>query len=172
MPVAPSLPALFDFESPFEDALQSHFANLSIGNVPAFVQVLTPRTPKDQADELKTPRMQIRAGITAIPAAGNGLQENDMPAGAYLSYFALGLTLDVVTSRSNAEQPHGLLRGAARVAMLDASGVLNSANIPFLLTVLVTPQSSTQAVDSANDEILTQLGYVVEFWIPPENFPP
>jgi len=164
MPV-PNIATLWDLESPYEDVLASYFNNASFG----FAQVLTPRSNINIASELVTPRLQIRAGQTGMPQSGQGLQETSLPNGAtYLSYYGLGITLDIVTSRSNRSQNHGLMRGAVRAGMLEISQAMN---VPYYQTVLVTPQASTQAIDASNDEIQTQLAYSIEAFVKPDSFP-
>lgn len=159
---------LYDLESHYEDALAAYYQNANIG----FAQILTPRTPKSSAEELKTPRLQIRAGITGVLADGSGLKEDFGPNNSsYLSYYGLAITLDVITNRSNSNQAHGLMRGATRVGMLEMTASMNNTSLPFYQTVQVTPQGSVQAIDAVNDEIQTQMAFALEVFIPPASFP-
>jgi hypothetical protein len=171
---APNIATLFDFESAYEDALRNYFVNVNVGGF-TFPQVLTPRTNLVTANFQQTPRLQIRAGITGLAASGSGVQEELVPLGntgtSYYSYYTIGLTMDVVTSRSNTSQPHGFYRGAARQGMLEYTASMNNNTVPYYQTVFVNPGSSVQAIDGENDEIITQLSYSIDFHIPPTSWP-
>ena len=161
---ASDVPTLFDFESAYENALAAHFANL---NGAPFAQVLTPRTNVQADDRLETPRVTIAMSIT-----GTGDKEDFNAAGAnYYSHKLGSLAIVVATQRSNASQPHGNLRGRVRQAMLEVTKALNANTLPNYQTVFITESSASQAVDSDNDEILTQFAYAVEFYIPPSAWP-
>ncbi len=171
---APNIATLYDFESAYEDALRNYYLNVNVGGF-TFPQVLTPRTNLTTANFQATPRLQIRAGITGLAASGSGVQETAITlnniATNYYSYYTLGVTIDVVTSRSNSSQPHGLYRGATRQGMLEYTASMNANTVPYYQTAFVNPGSSTQAMDAENDEIITQLGYSIDFFIPPSSFP-
>ena len=171
---APNIASLFDFESAYEDALRNYFANVNVGGF-TFPQVLTPRTNATQANFQTTPRLQIKAGITGLAASGSGVQETAVTlnnvATNYYSYYTLGLTLDVVTSRSNTSQSHGLMRGATRQGMLEYTASMNNTTIPYYQTAFVNPGSCTQLVDPENDELITSLAYSLDFFIPPSSMP-
>lgn len=171
---APNIATLYDFESAYEDALKNYFANVNVGGF-TFPQVLTPRTNMASANFQETPRLQIKASVAGMAPSGSGVQETTVTIGntatAYYSYFTLGVTLDVVTSRSNNQQNHGLLRGATRQGMLEYMASMNNTSVPYYQTAFVNPQSSQQMVDPANDELITQLAYSLDFFIPPASFP-
>lgn len=173
MPAA-NIATLYDFETAYEDALKNYFVNVNIGGF-LFSQVLTPRTNINVADWQKTPRLQIKAGIQGLAESGSGTPEISVTlnnvATNYYAYYTLGIALDVVTSRSNASQPHGLYRGATRQGMLEYTATMNNTSVPNYQTVFVNPQSSVQAIDEDNDEIITQLLYSIDFFIPPASFP-
>lgn len=163
MPAA-DIPTLFDFESAYEDALANYFA--SINGAP-FAQVVTPRSNITEDSELVTPRIAISLAIT-----GTGDKEDFRPSGAnYYSHKLASLTLAVASQRSNTAQNHGNLRGRTRQAMLEMTAALNANTLPNYQTVFVTEQSSAQTIVETNDEIVTQLTYAVEFWIPPSSWP-
>ena len=171
---APNIASLFDFESAYEDALRNYFANVNVGGF-TFPQVLTPRTNATQANFQTTPRLQIKAGITGLAASGSGVQETQVTlnnvATAYYSYYTMGVTLDVVTQRSNNSQPHGLLRGATRQGMLEYTAALNANTVPYYQTVFMNPGSCTQLVDPENDELISSLAYSLDFSIPASSMP-
>src|SRR6185369_10352749 len=137
---APNIATLYDFESAYEDALKDYFANVNIGGF-MFPQVLTPRTNASAANFKSTPRLQIRAGVQGLAASGSGVQEDAVTIGntatRYYSYYTIGLTLDVVTSRSNSSQPHGLYRGATRQGMLEYTASMNNTTVPYYQTTFV-----------------------------------
>ncbi len=170
---APNIATLYDFESPFEDALAHYFANVNIGVT--FGQVLTPRTNLATANFQATPRLQIKAGVTGLAASGAGVQETSVTlnnvATAYYSYYTLSVTLDVITQRSNTSQPHGLYRGAVRQGMLEYTASMNNSTIPYYQTTFVNPGASTQIIDADNDAIITSLSYSLDFSIPASSFP-
>ena len=168
---APNIATLFDFESPYEDALRNYFLNVNVGGF-QFAQVTTPRTNIAGASELVTPRLQIRCGLTGLAPQGSGVNEEFAPnLGQYYAYYTMGCALDVVTSRSNNSQPHGLYRGATRQGMLGVTAALNSNTVPYFQTVFMNPIGSVQSVDDSNDEIWTQLTYSWDFFIPPTSVP-
>lgn len=170
---APNIAYLYDFESPYEDALRNYFVNINVGGS-TFAQVLTPRTNSSQEAWQETPRLQIRAGIVGLAASGQGVQEVQLSlttATAAYNYYTLGLTFDVVTSRSNNAQNHGLLRGAVRQGLLEYTATMNNNTVPYYQTVFVNPGASTQAIDAGNDEIITQMTYSLDFAIPATSFP-
>jgi len=171
---APNIATLYDFETAYEDALRNYFINVNVGGF-TFNQVLTPRTNLTAEAFVETPRLQIRAGITGLAASGGGVQETAVTlnntATNYYSYYSLGVTLDVVTSRSNASQPHGLYRGATRQGMLEYTASMNANTVPYYQTAFVNPGASVQAVDQDNDEIITSISYSLDFFIPPASFP-
>lgn len=171
---APNIATLFDFETPYEDTVAAFFANLNVGGL-HFLQTLTPRTNLTNANNAITPRLEVKMSITGLGQSGAGWQETPVTVGNvssnYYSYYQATLTLGVCTQRSNALQPHGLLRGATRQGMLELTAIMNTSTIPYFQTVFVTPQSSQQGIDSENDEIQTQLLYMIEFAIPASSFP-
>ncbi len=171
---APNIAYLYDFEGAFEDALRNYFVNVNVGGF-LFNQVLTPRTNANVEAFQETPRLQIKAGIMGLAASGSGVQETSVTlnntATAYYRYYTIGVTLDVITSRQNVSQPHGLFRGATRQGMLEYTASMNNTTLPYYQTAFVNPQSSTQVVDPENDEIITSLTYSLDFWIPPSSFP-
>jgi len=169
---APNIASLYDFESSYEDALAGYFANVNFGGF-TFPQVLTPRTNLTAANFQATPRLQIKASIVGLAASGSGVQEDfaTVQNTRYYSYYTLGVTLDVVTSRSNSSQPHGLYRGAVRQGMLEYTASMNANTVPYYETVFVNPQSSQQMVDSDNDAIITSIAYSIDFHIPPSSWP-
>lgn len=171
---APNIAYLFDFESAYEDALRNYFVNVNIGGF-TFTQVLTPRTNLNVADYDKTPRLQIKAGIMGLAASGSGVQEDmvtlNNTATSYYSYYTIGVTLDVVTSRSNNSQPHGLYRGATRQGLLEYTASMNNNTVPYYQTVFVNPLQSAQFVDPDNDEVITSISYSFDFHIPPSSMP-
>lgn len=171
---APNIATLFDLESPYEDSLRNYFANVNIGGV-QFAQILTPRTNTNIEAFSETPRLQIKAAIVGLQASGSGVQEDTAVIGAtpttYYSYYTMSVTLDVVTQRSNASQPHGLYRGATRQGMLEYTAAMNANTVPYYQTVFVNPGSSNQMVDLENDAIITQISYTLDFHIPPTSFP-
>lgn len=166
MPAAPDIPTLYDFETAYESALANYFANL---NGAPFAQVLTPTTQTNTEPSLETPRVTLALSIT-----GTGDKE-DFRQGSttanYYSHKVASLALSVATCRSNTAQNHGNLRGRARQAMLEVTAALNSNTVPYYQTIFVTEQSSSQAIDPDNDEIITQLTYGLEFWIKPDSWP-
>jgi hypothetical protein len=171
---APNIAYLYDFETAFEGALRNYFLNVNVGGF-TFPQVLTPQTNAVTANFQTTPRLQIRAGSTGLAASGSGVQETAVTlanvATNYYSYYTLGVTLDVITSRQNTSQSHGLLRGAARQGMLSYTASMNTNTLPYYEVTLVTPGSTTQAIDGDNDEIITSLAYSIDFWINPTVYP-
>lgn len=171
---APNIATLYDFESAYEDALAGYFANVNIGGV-TFRQVLTPRTNLVTANFKATPRLQIKGSVLGLAPSGSGVQEDSVTIGntatRYYSFYTIAVTMDVVTQRSNASQPHGLYRGATRQGMLEYTASMNANTVPYYETVFVNPGSSSQAVDPDNDEIITQLAYSIDFHIPPSSFP-
>jgi len=171
---APNIATLYDFESAYEDAIRNYFVNLNVGGQ-TFTQVVTPRTNLTAADFLVTPRLQVKVSMTGLGSDGSGWKEDFTTSGNlatnYYSHYTAQLTLDVVSSRSNTSQLHGLLRGGTRQAMLEATAIMNANTVPYYQTVYVTPTGSTQGIDEANDEIQTQLSYALEVFIPPASYP-
>lgn len=171
---APNIAFLYDFESPYEDALQAYFANINVGGQ-TFAQVVTPRSNQWTEEYQVTPRLQIRASVIGLGADGSGVKQDFIVAGNvmtnYYSYYKMGVTLDVVSQRSNNLQNHGILRGATRQGMLEITATLNSNSVPYYQTPFVNPGASLQSIDSANDEIITQLAYELDVFIPPSSFP-
>lgn len=171
---APNIATLYDFETAYEDGLASYFVNLNVGGY-LFAQVLTPRTNLNAEAFQETPRLQIKAGITGLAPSGSGVQDTAVTisntATRYYSEYTIGVTLDVVTSRSNTSQPHGLLRGATRQGMLEYTASMNNTTIPYYQTAFVNPGASVQMVDPDNDEIITSISYSIDFFIPPTSFP-
>src|SRR6478736_2686350 len=144
---APNIATLYDFESAYEDSLLGYFLNVNVGGF-TFPQVLTPRTNLLTANFRATPRLQIKAGILGLAASGSGVQEDIIPGtnSAYYSYYTIGVSIDVVTSRSNTSQPHGLYRGAARQGMLEYTASMNANTVPYYQTTFVNPGQSSQAI--------------------------
>lgn len=171
---APNIATLFDFESAYEDALRNYFLNVNIGGI-TFNQVLTPRTNANVEAFRETPRLQIKAGVVGLAASGAGVQETSVTlnntAAAYYSYYTIGVTMDVCTSRQNVSQPHGLLRGATRQGMLEYTASMNNNTVPYYQTAFVNPGASTQVIDAQNDEIITSLQWNLDFFIPAAQFP-
>lgn len=171
---APNIATLYDFEGQYETALRNYFANLNVGGQ-TFGQVVTPQTNLVSADHLTTPRLQVRVSMTGLGADGSGYKEDFTTSGNlatnYYSHYTAAITLDVVTSRSNTSQIHGVLRGGTRQAMLETTAIINANTVPYYQTAFVTPTGSAQAVDEANDEIQTQLTYALELFIPPSSYP-
>jgi hypothetical protein len=171
---APNIATLYDFEGQYETALRNYFANMNV-NGQTFGQVVTPQSNLVSADHLTTPRLQVRVSMTGLGADGSGYKEDFTTSGNlatnYYSHYTAQLTLDVVSSRSNTSQSHGLLRGATRQAMLEATAIMNNTTVPYYQTVFVTPTGSAQGIDEANDEIQTQLSYALELFIPPSSYP-
>ncbi len=167
---APNIATLYDWESHYEDALANYFANLNVGGF-AFAQVLTPRTNINLAEEMITPRLQIKAATLGMLPAGSGISEQVVNGGRYYAAMQVQVTLDVCTARNNNLQPHGLLRGATREAMLEATAILNANTVPFYQTPFVNQMGATQAIDADNDEIQTQLTYGLDIFIPPSSYP-
>jgi hypothetical protein len=171
---APNIAFLYDLESPYEDALANYFRNVNVGGI-TFSQVLTPRTNANVAAFQVTPRLQVACGVVGLSPVGSGVQETSVTlnntATAYYSYYTLSVTLDVITQRQNASQPHGLLRGAARQGMLEYTATLNNTTIPYYQTVFMNPGASTQVVDPENDSIVTSIAYTMDVFIPPSSFP-
>ena len=163
---APDIPTLYDFETAYEDALANYFAGI---NGAPFTYVYTPRTNGADEPKLATPRVTIAMSIT-----GTGVQEEFRQGSTTANYYAhktgtIGLM--VATQRSNTAQNHGNLRGRARQAMLEVTAALNSNTVPYYQTLFVTEQGATQSIDAENDEIITQLSYAIEFFIPPSSWP-
>lgn len=171
---APNIATLYDFESAYEDPIRNYFLNVNVGGQ-VFAQVVTPRTNLNVAAFLITPRLQVKMSMTGLGADGGGVKEDYKTAGNaatnYYSYYQGQLTLDVITSRSNASQSHGLLRGAVRQGMLEATAILNNTSVPYYETPFVNPGGSVQGVDMDNDEIQTQLTYGIDIFIPPASWP-
>ncbi len=171
---APNIANLFDFESPFEDALRNYFTNVNVGGF-QFAQVLTPRTTLSQEAFQETPRLQIKAGVTGLAASGSGVQETQVTlnnvATTFYSYYTMGITLDVVTQRSNNNQPHGLYRGAVRQGMLEYTASMNNTSLPYYQTTFLNPGACTQIVDAENDAIISSLSFSLDFSIPASSMP-
>lgn len=160
---APDLPTLFDFETHIEDALVVFFKARY-----AAWQVLTARTSPADEKKNRTPRMEIR-----VQVAGTGAQQNQRPSdGAWYQSHKLGaLTLRVIAARGKDGQSLGQMRGAVRAAMLELTQALNETNLPWYQIGSVVESSGTPAIFSDNDEIITELGFAIEWWIRPDAFP-
>jgi hypothetical protein len=171
---APNIATLYDFETAYEDAMAAYFTNLNVSGY-TLRQVITPRSNLTSANFLSTPRLQIRCGISGVGASGGGMQEGTATvanvAYPYYSTYQISVTLDVVTSRSNTAQPHGLYRGATRQGMLELTASMNANTVPYYQTAFVTPLASAQGIDADNDEITTQMSYQIDAFIPPASFP-
>jgi hypothetical protein len=171
---APNIATLFDFESAYEDALRNYFLNVNVGGF-TFAQILTPRTNANVEAFQETPRLQIKAEVVGLAASGSGVQETAVTlnnvATNYYSYYTIGVTIQVCTSRQNIQQPHGLLRGAVRQGMLEYTASMNNTTVPYYQTAFVNPGASTQVIDQANDETITSLQWSMDFFIPPSSTP-
>jgi len=171
---APNIALLYDFESPYEDALTAYFANLNIGGL-QFAQVLNPRSNYNDQTFQITPRLQIKAGVVGLQATGSGVQETQVTinnvSSTFYSYYSLSVALDVITQRQNSSQPHGLFRGMARQGMLSSSATLNVNTVPYFQTTFVNPGASNQVVDPDNDTIITSMSYTLDMAIPVSSVP-
>lgn len=171
---APNIATLYDFEGNYEDPIANYIANVNVGGM-GLAQVVTPRTNLTAENFLRTPRFQVKVSMIGPAPSGSGLQETPVTVANvtsnYYSYYAATVTLDAVTNRSWSNQPHGLYRGAGRQAMLEITASMNANTVPYYQTALVTPQGSIQSIDADNDEIITQMAFLLEFYIPPTSFP-
>lgn len=171
---APNIASLYDLETAYEGVLANYFANANLAGT-TFGQVVTPQTNLSDAAWLTTPRLQIRVGVSGVGQAGSGIQQgqyvfNNVTQN-YWSEYQLTAEFTVCTSRNNAAQPHGLLRGTVRQGMLQATAILNNSVLPYYQTVDVLPLTSTQGIEPTNDEINTQMVYQLDVFIPPASFP-
>ena len=161
---APTIASLFDIETGYESALANYF-----GNVNASWQILTPQTRANavtSTDFLKTPRITISASVASWGdqvAYQNGVQ--------YYCAPTLQLHLAAATNRDSTAQNHGLFRGSIRQAMLGVTQSLNANAVGYYQTVDVKESSSTQGIDTENEEIVTNLNYEVRAFIPPSSWP-
>jgi hypothetical protein len=122
---APNIASLFDFETNYEDVTANYFSNIN-GN--PFNQVLTIRTTQTAEEFLETPRIAISFGIVGTDRNHDQFIPNT--ATRFYDYKQGALTLTLATSRNNASQSHGTLRGQARQAMLEVTAIYNSNTLP------------------------------------------
>lgn len=160
---ASTIAALLDYETNIENALGTW-----LDNTLANVQVLTPRTLLTSDPILTTPRVTVTLQVTGTNPNQQGYRAN---GNEYDAHKLGALTLSAVISRNNTSQSLTTLRGGIRQAMLSATAALNSNNLAYYQVVTLREQSSDTGPNGENDEIACRLGYAIEWFIKPEQWP-
>jgi hypothetical protein len=162
---APTIAALLDYETAYEDAAAAHLSNTLSG-----VQVLTARSAtQGTGPVLTTPRVTVGCIVTGTDPD----QQNDRPAsaGQYDSHKLAALSLECVTRRGASGTSLGTLRGSVRAALLAGSSIFNSNALPYYQTIVLREAGSASGTEPDNDEITTVLSYDLQFFIKPSEWP-
>lgn len=160
---APSVKALLDYETNFEDALAAYYATVFTG-----LQILTPRTPATVAQALVTPRVTIKMEITGT---GSAEEKPDGDAEYYEAHKLGVITIEAIVRRNASGQSLGVARGQIRESMLPRTHALTTTNLPYYEVLDITEGSCVPEIEEDNDEIKTVLKFPVEFAIMPEQWP-
>lgn len=157
---APSIAALLDYETNYEDALATYLDAQLTG-----VQVLTPRTLITAAEggELTTPRVTVQMMLGGTYPNQEQQRTTD---GAWYDSMKFGtLTLTSVIQRNGSGQSLTTLRGGIRKAMLAATAALNGTTLPYYQTLLVREGACQMSVGDTNDELIYAQSYELQFAI-------
>ena len=73
--------------------------------------------------------------------------------------------------RDASGQSLGALRGAVRGALLAGSAIFDANSLPYYQTLVLREGSSANGSEADNDEISTVLGYDLQFFIRPGEWP-
>lgn len=162
---APTIAALLDYETNYEDALASWLSN-TLSNV----KIYTPRTLLTATDgeELKTPRVTVAMQLTGTNPNQQGTRTTD--SAIYDAHKLGQITLTCTVQRNNTSQSLGTLRGGVRKQMLQATAALNANTLPYYQTLILREGAAVPTIDAENDEIQCSLGYELQFAIKPDQW--
>lgn len=160
---APNNATLLDYEGNIEDALATYLASVITST-----QVLTPRTLQTSQEILTTPR--VTASLAVSGTNPNQQANRATDSGEYDSFKSGILSLTCVVRRDASGQSLGTLRGKVRAALLKPTAAFNGTNLPYYQVVTLREIGSSLSSDPENDEISSQLSYLIEWYIKPDQW--
>lgn len=167
---APSLAALYDFESAFESAAQ---AVLQTSGINAFVSQQQAKLP------IIYTGISFNVGaaydeLTILPIGGRAARDLQ----DYFRYSG-GLELEISVTRDQAKDPDqagalsflGQVRGLARGAFMMSQWPFNDVNLPYYRVSNIRPDGTNNGFDVRRNVDLVTLRFAVDFAIQPTAWP-
>lgn len=161
---APSIQALYDFETQIETAWATAFAE-------KFTELdITCAVGKSRDRDIETtPRVEISLSLggplTQRTTAGQASPKQVPNA------FTGTLTVSVVTTRETNSDDHGPIRGVVRYLLSGANQVVGISKLPYLQVLDMEPAGSAPSVNEEKNLDSTDMAYAITFAIRNDAWP-